>query len=330
VRTLCHEARWRFEEGTTVKAVDPGQIDVLVARFRGRMDQGKLSAARWAMIHPGQALTLARWIRGLPNATIAPSNDPSGSVLRRRFGGIGLLGTGRHAQAALVLPPSLEQYWRGPKRKVFRNKVAAAGRSGLCWRMLAPEETAETVQLVCDDLGWDREARSAMEALLEIPLESALASATFSADGRALSACLAVASGDVAQVRWAMSVGRGPARWAAFAALLDGASARGVTTILVGPMMGRASEDEYFQRRLGFAPSNIVVSPEAFPSPAAGWRSSVARTLAGGRRWVSQQMARRRAQDPASPWWTGEGTGTGVALVVALLLGAGALAAVLS
>jgi hypothetical protein len=267
-----------------LKSVDTDEIETLVARVRGRMDQGKLSTLRWVVRHPGQARSLLQWLWKLPRTTIAPSDDPAGEVLRRRFGGIGLLGTGRHAQAALVLPPAAEQYWRGPKRKVFRNKVASAGRSGMGWRPLAPDETSEVLQALCYQIGWERDPRSAMEDLLEVPLESTMASAAFAADGRALSVCLAVASGDVAQVRWAMSAERGPARWAAFAALLDEARARGVTTILVGPMIGRASEDEYFQRRLGFGPSNIVVAPAPSPAPAVGGGSLLVRQLVGARR----------------------------------------------
>lgn len=267
-----------------MKSVDTDEIKVLVARVREHMDQGKLSTLGWVIRHPGQARSVVHWLRRLPRTTIAPSADPAGDVLRRRFGGIGLLGTGRHAQAALVLPPTAEQYWRGPKRKVFRNKMAAARRGGMGWRPLAREETAEVLQVLCRQLGWDRDPRSAMEDVLEVPLESTMASAAFSADGRALSVCLAVASGDVAQIRWSMSAERGPARWAAFAALLEAARARDVTTILVGPMIGRASEDEYFQRRLGFGPSNIVLAPEVSPAPAAGTGLLLVRQLVGARR----------------------------------------------
>jgi hypothetical protein len=314
-----------------LKPVDTDDIDALVARVRGRMDEGTLSAARWAIAHPGQARSLLHWLRGLPRTTITPSGDRAGAVLRKRFGGIGLLGTGRHAQAALVLPPTVEEYWRGPKRKVFRNKMAGAARNGFSWRMLAPEETAGAVQAVCDQLGWGRDARADMDDLLELPLESALASAVFSPDGSVLSVCLAVASGDAAQVRWGMSVGKGPARWAAFAALLEGAHARGITTILVGPMMGRESEDEYFQRRLGFEPSNIVVAPDVAPAPvpAVTGASTLGRQAARARRWVGQVSGRRNGEAPTSGW-SGQGTGRGPTVVLALLVGAAALATTLS
>ena len=314
----------------TLKPADTDEIDALVARVRGRMDEGKLAAARWAIAHPGQARALLHWLRRLPRTTISPSHDRAGAVLRRRFGGIGVLGTGRHAQAALVLPPSEEEYWRGPKRKVFRNKMAAAGRTGLSWRVLAPEETAGAVQAVYDGRGWDRDARPDMSDLLELPLESALASAAFSPDGSVLSVCLAVASGDAAQVRWGMSVGKGPARWAAFAALLQGAQARGITTILVGPMMGRSSEDEYFQRRIGFGPSNIVVAPDPAPAPAVGGASALGRQVARARRWAGQVVGGRRTGEAPAGGWGRQGTGRGPVVVLALLVGAAALAATLS
>ena len=242
-----------------VSPTDDGQIFDLVSNLRAHMDEGKLSAARWAMGHPRQTRTVLRWIRGLPKVAIAPADDLAGHVLRKRFGGIGLLKSGRHAQAALVLPADLDDYWKGQKRKVFRNKLASAGRTGLTWRVLAPGEIAGAVQAIFDGRGWDHDMRSEMTGFLEMPLESALASGSFSRDGAVLSVCLAVASGDVAQIRWGMSVARGPARWAALAGLLEGAHASGWTTLLVGPMIGVDSEDEYFQRRTGFAPSNIVL-----------------------------------------------------------------------
>ncbi len=316
-------------KASTLKPVEADEIDALVARARGRMDEGIVSAARWAVGHPGQARRLLRWLRGLPRTTITPSGDPAGVVLRQRFGGIGMLGTGRHAQAALVLPATVEEYWKGPKRKVFRNKMAGAARRGLEWRMLAAEETAGAVQAVCDGLGWDRDARPDMENLLQVPLEAALASAVFSPDGAVLSVCLAVASGDVAQIRWGMSVGKGPARWAAFAAMLQGAHARGVATILVGPMMGRASEDEYFQRRIGFEPSNIVVAPEVSPAPSPDGSSILAHQVSRARRWANQAAGRRAGEAPPSGWG-GQGTGRGPAVVLALLVGAAMVGAALS
>ncbi len=269
---------------TTLKSVDTDGIETLVARVRGRWTRGSSSAAPVGGPSPRPGPQPPAVALEASEDHHRPVGDPAGEVLRRRFGGIGLLGTGRHAQAALVLPPAPEQYWRGPKRKVFRNKMASAGRSGMGWRPLASDETAEVLQALCYQIGWERDPRSAMEDLLEVPLESTMASAAFAADGRVLSVCLAVASGDVAQVRWAMSAERGPARWAAFAALLDEARARGVTTILVGPMIGRASEDEYFQRRLGFGPSNIIVAPVPSPAPAVGGGSLLVRQLVGARR----------------------------------------------
>ncbi len=236
------------------------QIFVLVSALRTHMERGKLSGARWVIAHPQHARTIFRWVRGLPRVTIAPADDLAGHVLRRRFGGIGFFRSGRHAQAALVLPVHLHDYWKGQKRKVFRNKLASAGRCGLSWRLLAPEEIADAVQAMFDGRAWNHDMRSEMTAFLEMPLESALASGSFSPDGTVLSVCLAVASGEVAQIRWGMSVARGPARWAAFAGLLEGAHASGFTTLLVGPMIGVASEDEYFQRRTGFGPSNIVMA----------------------------------------------------------------------
>lgn len=312
-----------------MKPVDPDEIDALITGVRGRMDEGKLSAFRWAIGHPGQARRLLHWLRKLPRATVAPSHDGAGAVLRRRFGGLGLLGTGRHAQAALVLTPTLEQYWKGPKRKVFRNKMAGAARHGLTWRLLAPGETAGAVQAVWDGLGWEREARPYMERLLEVPLESALASAAFSPDGSVLSVCLAVASGDVAQIRWGMSVGKGPARWAAFAAMLEGAQARGVATILVGPMMGRASEDEYFQRRIGFEPSNIVVAPDRTPTSVVSGASVWGWPVATARRWANSTGG-RRSGDVSASGWGARGTGRGPAVVLALLVGAAMLGAAMS
>jgi len=259
---------------------------------RGHMDQGKLSAARWAVTHPVQARSLVRWLRGLPRTMVAPSDDRAGAVLRKRFAGMGLLRTGRHAQAALVLPPTAPQYWVGQKRKVFRNKMAAARRGGLSWRVLDPAETAAVVQAVCDGVGWDRDARADLEAWLEVPLEAALATAAFSPDGDVLAVCLAVASGGVAQIRWAMSVSKGPARWAAFAALVEQAYARRIPAILVGPMIGKASEDEYFQRRVGFQPSNIAVAPD--PSPSPGFAVvPVARRLARDRGGTDNRVDRR-------------------------------------
>jgi hypothetical protein len=309
--------------GPSLKPVDADEIEARVTEFRGRMDQGARSALRWAVGHPGRAFTVARWVRGLPRTTIKPAGDRSGWVLHRRFGGIGPLRTGRHGQAALVLPDSVDQYWRGPKRKVFRNKMAGAGRAGLSWRMLAPAETAGATQAVCDALGWDRDVRTEMERLLEVPLESSMASAAFSSDGSVLAVCLAVASGDVAQIRWGMSVGRGPSRWAAFAALLHGAHAAGVTTLLVGPMVGRDSEDEYFQRRIGFEPSNIAVSNHRSPAGVVGrWPWQLARA----RRWTDDR-ARRRGQGAPGSGRYGRGPGRGPVVVLALLVGAAALAA---
>jgi len=151
-----------------------------VARVREHMDQGKLSTLGWVIRHPGQARSVVHWLRRLPRTTIAPSADPAGDVLRRRFGGIGLLGTGRHAQAALVLPPTAEQYWRGPKRKVFRNKMAAARRKGK-WvggcpvlgydvdpgggRLVVNEEEAERVRAI---FALFEEHGSALRTLAEI------------------------------------------------------------------------------------------------------------------------------------------------------------------
>jgi hypothetical protein len=244
---------------------DGDEINGLVAHLRERMDESKLSGARWAIGHPGHSRSIAHWLRDLPKVAIAPADDLAGRVLRKRFGGIGMLKTGRHAQAALVLPANPEDYWKGQKRKVFRNKVASSERSGLTRRLLGPGETADAVQAICDGRGWNRDMRSEMEGLLEIPLESALASGSFSPDGAVLSVCVAVASGDVAQIRWGLSVVKGSARWAAFAGLLDGAYASGFTTLLVGPMIGVASEDEYFQRRIGFRPSNIELAVSRWP-----------------------------------------------------------------
>jgi hypothetical protein len=169
-----------------------------------------------------------------------------------------------------VLPTHLDDYWKGQKRKVFRNKLASAGRNGVSWRLLAPDEIAGAVQAMFDGRAWNRDMRSEMTAFLEMPLESAFGSGSFSPDGTVLSVCLAVASGEVAQIRWGMSVARGPARWAAFAGLLEGAHASGFTTVLVGPMIGVASEDEYFQRRTGFGPSNIVISKRRGVAANAG------------------------------------------------------------
>ena len=272
-----------------VTPTDDGQIFDLVSNLREHMDEGKLSAARWAIGHPLHTRTIVRWIRGLPKVAIAPADDLAGHVLRKRFGGLGLLQTGRHAQAALVLPANLDDFWKGQKRKVFRNKLASAERNGLTWRLLAPDEIAGAVQAIFDGRGWIHDMRSEMTAFLEMPLESALASGSFSPDGSVLSVCLAVASGEVAQIRWGMSVARGPARWAAFAGLLEGAHASGFTTLLVGPMVGAASEDEYFLRRTGFAPYNVSVVVNGRRWPGVPKRladsSSIATLLETRRKW---------------------------------------------
>jgi hypothetical protein len=264
-RVSQHRARlhvlgreWRVAPATTqVSAEDLDEIHQLMARFRARMDDGKMSAAGWALSHPLEAYGIASWIRSLGVVTIAPADDLAGQVLRQRFGGIGLLRTGRHAQAALRLPPNLDDYWRGPKRKVFRNKIYGADRCGITYRLLAPEEILGAVQTITDGRGWGRPVRSEIERLVQLPLELVLASAAFSPEGAVTSVSLAVASGDVAQIRWGLSTARGTARWAAVAALIRGAHALGHTTILVGRMVGDANEDEYFERRLGFEPSNI-------------------------------------------------------------------------
>jgi hypothetical protein len=249
---------WRVAPST--EQVTPDELDEihrLMARFRARMDEGKLSAACWGLTHPLEAYAITHWIRSLGVVTITPADDLAGQVLRERFGGIGLLRTGRHAQAALRLPPDLDDYWRGPKRKVFRNKLSGADRSGISYRLLAPEEIVGAVQTIADGRGWGRPVRSELERLLQLPLELVLASAAFSAEGAVTSVSLAVASGDVAQIRWGLSTVRGTARWAAIAALIRGAHALGHTTVLVGRMVGAPTEDEYFERRLGFEPSNI-------------------------------------------------------------------------
>jgi hypothetical protein len=158
------------------------------------------------------------------------------------------------------LPDYLDEYWRGQKRKVFRNKLASARRCGITWRQLRSDEIAGAVQTICDGRGWKRVVRPEIEVLLGVPLESAFAAAACSPEGQVISVSVAVASGDVAQVRWGLSVARGSARWAAFAGLVEAAHAFGYRKILVGPMVSVDSEDEYFQRRVGFLPSNIVVA----------------------------------------------------------------------
>ncbi len=268
---------------------DDNQIFYLVSTFRQHMDEGKLSGVRWALGHPLHTRTIVRWVRGLPKVAISPADDLAGHVLRKRFGGLGLLQTGRHAQAALVLPANLADFWKGQKRKVFRNKVASAERNGLTWRLLASDEIAGAVQAIFDGRGWKHSMRSEMTAFLEMPLESALGSGSFSPDGSVLSVCLAVASGEAAQIRWGMSVARGSARWAAFAGLLEGAHASGYTTLLVGPMVGAASEDEYFLRRTGFGPHNVSVVADGRHGARIAKRladsSSLATLLDTGRKW---------------------------------------------
>ena len=67
---------------------DVDEIGALMTLVRGHMDQGKLSAARWAVTHPVQARSLVRWLRGLPRTMVAPSDDRAGAVLRKRFAGM--------------------------------------------------------------------------------------------------------------------------------------------------------------------------------------------------------------------------------------------------
>ena len=201
---------------------DTDALHGVVAHVRVRMEVSTLAAVRWAMRHPLHALSVVRWVRNLPDVVIAPENDVAGRILQQRFGGIGPLKTGRHAQAALVLPDQVNDYWRGPKRKVFRNKIASVKRKRLTWRMLGPDEIAGAVQAICDGRGWNRNIRAEMEGLLQLPLESAVVSAAFSPDGAVLSVSMAVASGNTAQIRWGLSISKGPARWAVFAGLIDG------------------------------------------------------------------------------------------------------------
>ena len=233
--------------------------------LKGHLDRGTLSAVCWFGAHPIGTWRLTRWVSNLPSVNITPGQDQPGHILRTRFAGTGLLRSGRWVQAALALPADPADYWAGPKRKVFRNKLSAAEGAGITWRRLRPDEVGAAVAEVSVARDWHRDGRSEVEILLGLPLEDALGAAAFTPEGHVAAVSLAVASGTAAQVRWGLSAIPGPARWGAFAALVGAAYEVGVQVLLVGPMIGASSDDEYFERRLGFTPSNVRVTTDPGP-----------------------------------------------------------------
>ncbi len=221
---------------------------VLVAARR-RASQSKCAALRF-LIHPSRFVTLVRYLRRLPEATLRVAQDPQGDIVARNFGG--KLNPSRLGVQCLCLPSTLDEYLAGGKRQSLRTGINSAGRQGMTKRTLRVDEVKPAFEETCGRRRWTEETLESTITSFGAPLESLTGVVAEDADGEIITLSLWLASGTTAQLLWSMSTDGGDGRWLAWLGSVEACLALGVRTMTV-------NGDDYFAKLVGFQRSNVRV-----------------------------------------------------------------------
>jgi hypothetical protein len=229
---------------------------------------GDWRTAWLALRQVGRAARLARSLRRLPRIGLGVTNSPSGRIIRAFFR------RGRRdrrpllAISTLALPADVEEYRRGRSRQALRTNSAKARRAGVTVvRGGNDAAVREHMQNLFhrrndrDGGAWYFQRAEAHEGEFWFALGP---------DGASLALCEVIVDESLALLR-AMISAPGPdrsnARFLLMHEVLASLAARGVRHLVVDRAFWLPPGLVYFQRLLGFVPTNLTLVPH--PEPTA-------------------------------------------------------------
>jgi hypothetical protein len=130
--------------GTTSEGSDepPPRVQALV-RALDRSTGSSLATAAALARSPSAAVRTAGYVARLPSVRIQVSDEPSGRVIRDMLGArmLGLVPSGRLAQAVFSLDGSVEAQLNGPHRQALRTNLRRGHELGLAVHLVSDART---------------------------------------------------------------------------------------------------------------------------------------------------------------------------------------------
>ncbi len=240
---------------------DPDFVE-LCALVRGlaALSRGRTADDGFPVRALPRAGRLLRSMRRLPSLTVELSDEPAGRAIRaffrRRFFDVHHL----TAISTLTLPADFEDYRRGRSRQALRTNCSRAVRAGVTVARLHDDDLirARMQDLFARRADPDGGAWYFGRASLK---EGELWFAT-GADSSTLAMAEVIVDGGVALLRSMISApsdARSDARYLLTVELLASLAERGVRHVVVGRTLSLPPGLAYFQKLLGFAPTNLTL-----------------------------------------------------------------------
>ncbi len=237
-----------------------------------------LARRRHALLLAGFALRNVRaligaWrvIRALPQLDVTLSTSPQGrhlrSLVRRRFVGVPRR---RNAVAVAALPGEIDEFLRGRPRQAVRTNITRAKAEGIeCTRL---STRAEQARRVADVLATRDEDATRIRDVARERLDAGIDEFFAAVDGTDATLVVAAVTVDQewAHIGWFVSDPHdersAEARYLLYVHVFEYLIALGVRYVFVQSAVTLPPGLRYFQRRLGFVPTNLRLSRTEIPT----------------------------------------------------------------